>query len=114
MGQRKQRPAVNEDEVEQIRLAYPKKNDKLAAQRAIRRCLKIHTFVVIMEGVQEFAMAIEKQHTRRDPELWQKVRFPATYFNGQGYLDDVDTWPWFQSHGKARMPAKDGKYDRYK
>ena len=115
MGRRSTAGIVNEEEVEKIYALYPKKTDRPAALRAIRNALKKHTFKVIVVGTMETVTALRQQgiSKKKTPALWGKVRYPATYFTAENYLDDVEDFPWFNANGTARMTATEGKYDRF-
>jgi hypothetical protein len=77
-------PVVSfESEVEQLYEAYPRKKKPAAAKKAIRAALKKATFDVLMAGVKRYA----KERLGQDATY---TMYPATWFNGECWLDEAD------------------------
>ena len=64
---------------------YPKKVAKGQAIKAIRRALKMASPAELIDAVREYAAAV----TDLDPQF---IPYPATWFNGQKWLDDRREW----------------------
>ncbi len=72
-------------QVEAIYAAYPRRVGKGQAVRAITAALKIATYDVLMEAVEEYAGA----KAGEDPQF---IPHPATWFNGRRWEDDRADW----------------------
>lgn len=71
--------------VEAIYAAYPRRVGKGQAVRAITAALKIATYDVLLEAVEEYATA----KAGEDPQF---IPHPATWFNGRRWEDDRADW----------------------
>ena len=71
-------------QAEQLYVAYPRKEAKAKALKAINTALKRETFKVLLEAVQAFAMS-PKASSEYCPH-------PATWFNEERWKDDRKEW----------------------
>lgn len=70
---------------EQIYAAYPRKEKRQDALRAIQKALKKIPFDELMEAVREYAESRIGQDRRYTPH-------PASWFNGERWTDDRTAW----------------------
>lgn len=84
-GQNKQSSPKGESE--RLYEAYPRKEGRAVALKAIAKALKKETFEKLMEAVTEYAKA--KAKAGADP---QYIPHPATWFNEERYHDDRSNW----------------------
>ena len=75
---------VNEEHVQALYQAYPKKVGKPAALRAIRKALASQPFEMLLDAVREYAEC----HVGRD----QFVKAPAGWFGDERWNDDRSAW----------------------
>jgi hypothetical protein len=73
------------DEEMQLYEAYPRKDRKPFALRAIRRALKSYSFTLLLERTRAYA----KARKGCDP---QYTPYPAKWFKGEQFNDDPATW----------------------
>ena len=69
----------------EIYALYPRKEGRADAIKAIEKAMRKTTVEVLKEAVSAFAKAKEGQETKFIPH-------PATWFNGERWLDDRNTW----------------------
>ncbi len=78
-------PCSPSAECEQIYAAYPKKVARGNAIKAIEKALKKVTFAELLHKTQKFAASYAGNRGQYTPH-------PASWFNGECYLDDPATW----------------------
>jgi len=71
------------NEIEQIYNAYPRKKGKGQAVRAIRSAIKKIEPVLLLEAVHKYADSVAGQAP-------QYIPYPATWFNGERWLDEPE------------------------
>lgn len=77
-----------EGDSETIYLAYPRREGKGEAIKAIGKALKKVDSKILMEAVAEFSTA----HNSWIPEDRQYIPYPATWFNQERWNDDRSLW----------------------
>ena len=83
-------------EAEAIYAAYPRKQGRGKALKAIDNALRTKPFPELLEAVQAYAGAVSRW---TDAEL-AFVPHPATWFNAERWSDDRATWE--RKNGKAQ------------
>ncbi len=84
--QKSGKPSKTPDaEIEAIYAAYPRRVAKAAALKAISKATQTIPFAELLEAVTAYARATAGS----DPQF---LPYPATWFNGQRWLDDRTTW----------------------
>lgn len=102
-----------EEQVEQIYRLYPKKRDKLAAKKAIRKAAAVvtagdvdHPAMSITEALDYLAQRIRlySECTRGvDPQF---IPYPASWFNAGGFWDDEKDWSLRQQSRRNGLDMK--------
>jgi hypothetical protein len=99
-------PAVTAD---QIYAAYPRKEAKTDALKAIVKAMERDAPADILTATEGYAEAVGRWH----PDDRRFVPHPATWFNGSRYQDDPVTWerrdPVLSPNGKRVAPARQGQ-----
>lgn len=102
-------PAEVQITPEQIYEAYPRKEAKQDALKAISRAMEKASPQEILTATELYAEAVSRWH----PEDRRFVPHPATWFNGGRYQDDPMTWerkePALSPNGKRVAPARQGQ-----
>jgi hypothetical protein len=76
--------------------AYPEKKSKGQAEKAFRTARKNTDLQTILDGLERYKSAKED---------WQKWRYPATWLNGKGWLDETDETAQSPPDGTKREPG---------
>ena len=108
---RERKASIEQVELERIYSAYPRKENRPAALRAIKKALSGSGMTA--EHLLEITQAYAKATDRWPEDELRFIPYPATWFNGERYDDDPKNW---LSNGAPRSEyadAFDPDYQQY-